>query len=391
MRTLFINGKFTVQRMTGVQRVAHELTLALDRLLLDSSLHCVLLCPPVPAAQRSPAAGAPRAQAVLPLQHIKQRSVGLQGMPLHAWEQLVLPWHARKGLLLNLAGTAPYMARGQAAIVHDAAVFDHPEAYTDSFVRWYRCLFQRLGRRAESLMTVSGFSRQRLAASLNLDPSQLGLVQPASDHFRAIRPELGIVKVLGLVGRPFLLAVGSDNPTKNLQRLLQAHAAVPHAERVPLVLVGGRNDRVFARSAESGDTPGVLFTGTLDDAALKALYLHATALVFPSVYEGCGLPPLEAMACGCPVAAAEAASIPEVCGDAALYFDPHSVPDITRALRRIGDDADLRLRLSLRGAELVGKHSWAEAAAQLQGHLLAHLQARAQLKPSQPAGSRGGV
>ena len=345
--TFYLNGKFTVQRTTGVQRVAAQLVRALDGCVQG---HWVLLCP---------------ADATLPaLRHIEARRVGPAGVPPTLWEQCLLPWAARDGLLLNLAGAAPALARRQVCMLHDAAVFDHPEAYTRRFTLWYRWLFRRVARKALALLTVSDFSRQRLALHLRLAAERFALVPNGADHLLGIAPDDGVLDRHGLRGQRFLLAVGSDNPTKNHAALLEAFAQLRDLPGLRLVIVGGRRADVFAGRAGQ-DPPGVVRAGELEDAALKALYANALALVFPSLYEGFGLPPMEAMACGCPVAAARAASLPEICGDAALYFDPTQVGDIAAAMRRLCEEATLRQALRVAGADRVKAYTWSASAAAL--------------------------
>jgi glycosyltransferase involved in cell wall biosynthesis len=342
---VYVNGRFLSQRTTGVQRVARCLLHALDAQRPPG--RWVLLCPP----------GVPPP----PLRHVTVRSVGPAGLPLHLWEQAVLPWAARDGWLLSLAGTAPALgAPRQVVTLHDAAVFDRPQAYTAAFVAWYRWLHRRLARQARAVVTVSAFSRGRLQSALGLPAARVAVVHNGADHLAGVEPDLSVLDRHGLRGQRFLLSVASANPTKNLARLLAAWAEQP-LPGVQLVLAGGGNARVFAGQARALP-PGVLSIGTVDDAQLVALYRHALGLVFPSVYEGFGLPPLEAMACGCPVAAARAAAVPEVCGDAVLYFDPTSQAEIRRALHGLSGDADLRQRLRLRGAEHVAPYTWARAA-----------------------------
>ncbi|MBT9486701.1 MAG: glycosyltransferase family 4 protein [Rubrivivax sp.] len=346
---IYLNGKFRTQRITGVQRVATELVHALD--VLQPAGHWVLLCP----------AGTPR----LPLTHIEQRCVGPSGLPPYLWEQTVLPWAARGGWLVSLAGGAPALARRDFAVLHDAAVFDHPEAYAWSFVTWYRWLFRHLADRGTRLLTVSSFSRRRLALRLGLAEDRLAVLPLGADHLGAVPPDLTVLDRLSLRRRPFILAVGSANPTKNLDFL--ARACVDLGPGAPvLVVVGGRHDRIFA----TGALPlGVVHAGPVADAELVALYRHALCLIFPSVYEGFGLPPLEAMACGCPVAAARAAAVPEACGDAALYFNPTDQEDLQRAISRLLTDGPLRDELRRAGRTQAAKWNWTAAAEQLRLHL----------------------
>jgi len=362
MRTVFVNGKFTAQPMTGVQRVASNLLRAVDRRLAAGASPLtrpwVLLCP----------AGAPLPE----LKAIEVRRVGRRVGSLHAWEQWALPRAARTGLLLNLAGSAPWFARAQVCMLHDAAVFDHPRAYTWMFRHWYSNLFRHLARRAERVLTVSDFSRRRLSATLGLAERHIGVVPNGSDHLDGVIPDDSVLRRHGLVGVPYLLAVGSANPTKNHTALRAAFAQRPAVDAARLVIVGGADARVFAVGDGAGVSAGAgqaLQVGRVDDAQLKALYQQAVGLVFPSLYEGFGLPALEAMACGCPVAAADAAALPEVCGGAALLFDPHSVSAIAAAMHTLLSDAGERGRLRARGHARALAFRWDAAA----GALLAQL------------------
>jgi glycosyltransferase involved in cell wall biosynthesis len=344
---MYLNGKFVAQRTTGVQRAASCLVAAIDG-LLPPGADWVLLCP---AGHAAPA-----------LNTIRVREVGWRGQSLHLWEQLSLPWAARDGRLVSLAGSAPLLARRASAMIHDAAVFDRPEAYAPLFRHWYRFLFRRLARRGTRLLTVSAFSRGRLARALAVDEQGVAVIPEGSDHLAGVAPDERVLARLGLKSGDFLLAVASDNPTKNLAALVAAFGRRGVCEPSRLVIVGGRNDRVFAAGQGPVDPPGVVRGGPVSDAELKALYGNATALLFPSTYEGFGLPPLEAMACGCPVGAADAAAIPEVCGDAALYFDPACVEAMTTSMERLGSDADLRESLRARGRARAASFRWTEAA-----------------------------
>lgn len=370
MHPVYINGKFTAQRTTGVQRVAQQLVLALDTLLAPAAgllptVRLVLLVPP---------GGQPP-----PLRHLAVQVLAGGGGRLHAWEQWSLPNAVGNALLLNLSGSAPARAARQLALLHDAAVFDAPQAYTRAFVWWYRWLFARLARRALGLFTVSAFSRGRLAACLGIAPERLQVIHPGADHLQAVQPSPTVLQQHGLQPGRYFLAVGSLNPNKNLAALVQAFARLPPGLGLQLALAGGSDARVFAQAAvpapggagataaagAAGAAPKVVHLGPVGDAELKALYSQALALVFPSLYEGFGLPPLEAMACGCPVAVSTAASLPEACGEAALYFDPHDGAAITHALQRLATEPALREHLRQAGAAQAARHRWQTPAARL--------------------------
>jgi glycosyltransferase involved in cell wall biosynthesis len=353
MKTIFVNGKFLLQRRTGVQRAACEWLNAVDRLLgedLSARERWVVLHPP---GARLP-----------PWQCIEARPVGRPGGSLLVWEQWTLPRAARAGMLLNLAGSAPWLARRQVATLHDAAVWDQPQAYTWLFRTWYRALFRHLARRASRLLTVSAFSRERLAACLGEPPQRFTVLANGADHLNEIGADVGALGRVEPISQGFLLAVASANPSKNLARLVEAFGRLDRSEGLRLVIVGGSNLRVFA-GARLPPTDGVVRLGAVDDTALKALYCHAHALIVPSLYEGFGLPPLEAMSCGCPVAAARAAALPEVCGEAALYFDPYSVDDIAAALHRMVDDSRLRDGLRQAGQARAAGFTWRAAGERL--------------------------
>ena len=235
---VYVNGRFTAQLLSGVQRVAWQLLAALDEQVPGTGRRWELLCPP--------GARLPR------YRHIRVRTVGPAGLNLHAWEQFVLPWAARDGLLLSLIGSAPWFGGPLACLIHDAAVFDFPQAYTPRFAAWYRLLFGRIGRRSSRLLTVSEFSRERLAHHLRLSAGAIAVVRNGADHLLPVQPKPDLLTRLGLSGRPFFLAVASANPAKNLARLeaafLQVAARWP---QVRLVIAGGGNPRVYARQGKA--------------------------------------------------------------------------------------------------------------------------------------------
>lgn len=343
-RKIVVNGRFLGRATTGVERFARDLLAALDE-LGDARFSFTLL--------------APRGTPAPPLARIGFSTSGrLRG---HAWEQFELPFRSTGSPLLNLCNLAPVARKRQLTIIHDAAVFAVPEGFSVAFRGYYRLLLPLIARRSRRIVTVSNFSRRELGRYLDLQESAVGLVQPAADAFRKLPADDGIMSRLERPDAPFALAVGSLDPRKNLIALARA------AERIPdrrFVLVGGANQRIFADRGVAFPS-NVQLLGRVSDGELKALYGRAACFVFPSRYEGFGLPPLEAMTCGCPVIAANAASLPEVCGDAALYFDPDDPEGLARAVVRMTEDEDLRDELRARGVERARRFGWRRSAVAL--------------------------
>ncbi|RZI55620.1 MAG: glycosyltransferase family 1 protein [Rubrivivax sp.] len=333
---IFINGKFLAQSLTGVQRYAIELLQAFDALLADGAWTAtgpvVLLVPST------------RIQPLPALRHIQIREIPSGN--LHVWEQVRLPWAARGAMLINLAGSTPLIKFGQVCTFHDTAVFDVPSSFSANFVRWYRLLFNAQGRLSRRVLTVSEFSKGRLVHHLGIDADKIAVVHCGADHMRRQPADPAVLGKLGVDAGRYFLAVGSANPNKNFSRLIEAFAGLEDPE-ARLVVVGGSNATVFADSSDAArEDPRIVRAGRLTDDEIKALYSHARVYVFPSIYEGFGLPPVEAMFCDCPVLAARAASIPEICDNGAAFFDPYDVADIRASMRRaLHDDAwldDLR-------------------------------------------------
>lgn len=298
---VFINGRFLTQPMSGVQRYARQIVRALDQ-RPDAADRYILLTPP----------GAEN----LNLLNIPTRTIGRAGG--HLWEQTALAWTERHGRLLSLGGSGPVLHRRQIVVIHDAAVFRHPEHFRTGYAAFHRALNRILARRAW-LATVSEFSRRELASALNLPPDSIAVAPNSADHLRNITPDPGIIERLGLTTRPYFVALGNLTPNKNLAVAISALFRLADPA-VRLVLIGDRPP-VFDRSAFPAD-PRLILAGRRSDAEIAALLGSARALVFPSLYEGFGIPPLEAMTLGCPVIASDIPPAREVCADAALYFDP---------------------------------------------------------------------
>jgi glycosyltransferase involved in cell wall biosynthesis len=345
-----INGKFTSQRITGVQRVAYELTRAAQ--MGDSPANRLEVVVPQDAVEPG-----------ISLRG-KRRSPWLTG---NLWEQIALPLATSGETLISLCNSAPLFKGRQVVMVHDMAVYDVPHAFSKKFLMWYRMKFALLHRNAQTILTVSEFSKSRICHHLGIDAQRVSVIHPGADHLDRVVADGGILTRLNLVKDSYCVIVGSLDPRKNLQRVLDAIKHLGHLPDIKFVIAGGSNSRVFDSSITAPDTVSkqVIWAGFVSDGELKALYGDAACLVFPSLYEGFGLPPLEAMYCGCPVIVSDRASLPEVCGEAALYCDATSVDDIADKISLMLGDAALRARYRELGERHARQFRWDRAARKL--------------------------
>jgi glycosyltransferase involved in cell wall biosynthesis len=274
----------------------------------------------------------------------------------HAWEQLVLPAHAvraRAGALLCPANLAPALARRTVLVLHDAAALRHPDWYAPAYVAYQRALLPLLARRAARVITVSEFSRAELEDLLGLAPDKVAVVPGGVDaRFAPEADAPGARAALGLAERPYVLCVASHTARKNLAALVPAGRALA-GQGVDVVVAGGHRPQ-FAR--EQG-LESLRMLGTVDDALLPGLYAGALAFALPSVYEGFGLPVIEAMAAGVPVVAADVTALPGTAGGAARLVAPEGEA-FADALLALAGDPQERARLRAAGLDRARAFTW---------------------------------
>ena len=317
---IYINGRFLTQTITGVQRYALEITRALDSLISDEKnlqKHEYIVIAPKDVLYSI------KLQNIL----VVQKGV-LKG---HLWEQLELPIYSHDGFLINFCNCAPLFKKNQTVTIHDAAVSAVPHAFSLAFRTWYKLMFMWLGKSLKQIFTVSEFSKKELHKYYGIPLNKIHVTYNGIDHIKIFKVDDGIIDREGLKDKKYILAVSSMNPSKNFALILDVAKLMPDVE---FIIAGGSNAKVF-QSAGLDVPQNAKFIGYVSDEELMALYLHASVFVYPSLYEGFGIPPLEAMMCGCPVVVSDIEIFHEVYGNSVEYCDCKDVRLWTKVLKEV--------------------------------------------------------
>lgn len=257
-------------------------------------------------------------------------------------------------------------------VIHDISYEFFPEFFNPLSRKRMQTLIPISAKVSAQILTVSEYSKKQIVERYRVPEDKITVTHLAvSDIFRKIEDEAVLDSCLQRFGldQPYILAVGNLQPRKNITRLVRVYSKLRHQGKIQqdLVLVGKLHynaHEIFDAIREYKVEPFVKSTGYVSDEELVALYNRADIFAFPSLYEGFGLPAIEAMACGTPVLTSRVSSLPEVAGDAALYVEPASDEDLERQLLKLADDETLRQELVEKGKSQVKKFSWKQAAQQ---------------------------
>jgi len=349
--SLVINGRFVTRGVTGVERFASEVLCCIDDLIAagEFSGDVKLVIPP-------------NAHCSIGLRRIEVVNYGTrQG---HFWEQFDLPRFAN-GIdadILNLCNTGPVFTRRNSYVVlHDAAIFAVPHAYGLKFRIVYYAMHKLFALRKKiKILTVSNFSRSELSRFLGVNENEIAVIGESGEHILKYACDESLLSKFNLTPKGYALIVSSRQPAKNTDFVIRAFSnALDHT--IPLVIAGGSNKNIFTKNNKlecEAESHGFIYVGYVSNEQLRSLYENASCFIFPSLYEGYGLPPQEAMCLGCPVLASNAASLPEVCGDAALFFDPKDEISFRSAFQTFVHSSELRDDLGKRGLQHSSKYKW---------------------------------
>ena len=278
----------------------------------------------------------------------------------HLWLHVSLPF--QKGeLLFCPANTAPiFVPKNKKLILtlHDVAFLTYPESFSKVFQYYYQFLVPRVIKRANKIITISETSKREILRYYPYAKGKIEVIALGVDDKFKVLPDIAKEKII--------LYVGSLNLRKNFISVISAFQQLNRAD-YKLIVVGNFSSQFSINSTtkqvveEAKKNPNIIFKSHIDDNTLVKIYNQAELLLFPSFYEGFGLPPLEAMACGTPVLTSNISSMPEVCADAALYCNPHDIDDITSKISLLLEDKNLQEKMREKGLLHVKKFTWDQA------------------------------
>lgn len=339
-----VNARFLTQKITGVQRFAYELSIRLKKIFRND---IVFLAPK----------GIVQEQMAYDLEAIQFGM--LKG---YLWEQIELPfWLYSHGnpILLNLCSVAPLLYNENYTAIHDITYERYPDTFSWKFLLAYKILVPQICKNAKHIITVSNFSRKEIASYYNIPLAKFTVIyNAAGDMFKNI-PDIE------KKNEKYFLAVSSVKANKNFALVLQAFSKVQEScKDVRLYVIGDCKDKNFSLIdiGDYLDNSSITFLGRVSDYDLIKYYSNAIGFVFPSLYEGFGIPVIEAQSCGCPVLSSNSSSLPEVLSDSALFFEPDDIDRLSQLMLELTRDENLRQVLIQKGYSNSARFSWDDSA-----------------------------
>lgn len=297
----------------------------------------------------------------------KFKTVVCGSLKTHLWEQIDLPRYLkRKGnpLLISFTGCGPLNYHNQIITIHDVSHERYPEWFSKYYYHYYHFMIPRIGRKAHAILTVSEFSKSEIVDTLGLDVNKIHVVhsnvpfqtRPSEEEILHYKPASDTEK--------YIIAVSSMDPRKNFVRLAEAFNRIDD-KSIKLYIIGMRFKAFNTPDLQKLAGENIVLPGYIDDDALQDMYQNALLSVYPSLYEGFGLPPLESMTYGCPAIASNIPALKEISGDAAYYVNPYNVEDIANGINTLLRDEELCQELKVKGLKQITEYSWDKSAQQV--------------------------
>lgn len=335
-----VNARFLTQRITGVQRFAIELS---RQLINIYGKEAIFVAP----------------YNILQKEIAEEFNVTVIGSHTgYYWEQIELPLYLKKHgspKLLNFCSVAPLFYSNNIVAVHDITWVRYPKTYSNNFRVVYNFLIPRLCRKARNILTVSEFSKKEIAECYHIEKDKFLIVYNAVDKIFKKNEDQS------LSNDNYFVAVSSVKENKNFPTVITSFLKLQKKQpNLKLYIVGDLSDKNFKAIdiQKYKLNPNIKLLGRVSDDDLIKYYSNARGFIFPSLYEGFGIPVLEAQACGCPVISSNTSSLPEVLQDSALFCSPMDSDSFADAMDRIIEDKELRDTLIEKGYQNVKRFSW---------------------------------
>ncbi len=277
---VIINGRFLLHRITGVERYAREILLELDKIIHSGEIEIAI---------------PPEAQNIPDYKNITITKVGK--LKNRLWEHISFPAYVRKkgAISLNLCNTAPLTDPGIVCI-HDMKIKAHPEYFNKKFLLWYNLLFSVAVKHAKRIITVSVFSKNEIKKYYSIKADKIVVIPNAWQHYKRVPYNENTLEKYKLEKGDYFFAIGSMEPNKNFKWIVDSAKKTPNQV---YAIAGSINKKIFVNGIEDELPPNIKLLGYVGDEEAKTLMRDCKAFLFPSIYEGFGIPPLEAMSAGC--------------------------------------------------------------------------------------------
>ncbi len=341
-RKIYINGRFLTKNMTGTNRFAYELCLALSRM----GVPFTILVP----------------GKVSPFYDISRFNVRKIGhLSSHLWEQISLPLFLldNEGLLLNFNGLGPVLRKHQLSAIHDLSFLENPAWFSKLYYWYYKLMTPVMARKAKKILTVSEFSKNEIMEKLGIQSDKIVVTYNGVPFFCQTEPAIHGAEIKKIMEIPYILTVSSLDPRKNIAAVIKAFQLLDMDEHLYII---GENNRIFSPFHVPEFSSRIHFLGRVSDERLYHYYANASLFVYPSLYEGFGLPPLEALVCGCPrVLLSDIPVFREIYGDYVSYVQYDSPQSIAEGMEKVLQKEPLKRDVK----ELMSRFSWEKSAAKI--------------------------
>jgi glycosyltransferase involved in cell wall biosynthesis len=309
---IIVNARFLTQPISGVQRFAIEIS----KELIKNNLPIVFLAP----------------KNIIHHDLAKELNVRVLGrLTGHLWEQLELQTYVlrKDAFLISFCNTAPLFVKNQIVTIHDLCFKIHPEWFSKSFSKFYNFLIPQLVKVSKAIITVSNVSKKELIEELNVPEGKITVIYNAVASIFEENDLSNRVEIKRLIKDDYILTVSSHHPRKNFDRLVKAFKLIEQ-DNLKLCIVGNMYQNFNSKELVGDDN--VLYLQNISDEELIAYYKHARFFVFASVYEGFGIPIIEALKVGTPICVSDIPVFREICQENTLYFDPYDINDINNKM-----------------------------------------------------------